>query len=426
MNVTINPGKLKGMVRVPGSKSAAHRALFCAAFADGKTLITGAGCSEDIQATLRAIEMLGAVSEEEDGGIIVTPVSLCGPDERRAFRLKMKQSGVSAEVRSFDCGESGTTYRFVLPLVGINGETTEIKMHGKLGERPVRELMRELAKKGMAFDMMRIKATAQGKLESGTFRLPGNVSSQFISALLTALPLVEGESRIEVEGPVSSEAYIEMTEDTVRMFGGKITREGNTFIVDPVSVYHSPGTVQVEGDWSSAAFWLTANALGSDIAVTGTDEASRQSDKAVTSLLPRILAGGSVIDVDACPDLLPVLSVAAAVSPGTTTFTGAGRLREKESDRLEASADMITALGGKALVQEDQLTVEGTGSEKGLGTLVGGTVNSCGDHRIAMSAAAAATVCSGPVTVTDAQSAAKSYPEFWNDYKALGGSLEEA
>ena len=348
------------------------------------------------------------------------------PGERRAFRLKMKQSGVSAEVRSFDCGESGTTYRFVLPLVGINGETTEIKMHGKLGERPVRELMRELAKKGMAFDMMRIKATAQGKLESGTFRLPGNVSSQFISALLTALPLVEGESRIEVEGPVSSEAYIQMTEDTVRMFGGKITREGNTFIVDPVSVYHSPGTVQVEGDWSSAAFWLTANALGSDIAVTGTDEASRQSDKAVTSLLPRILAGGSVIDVDACPDLLPVLSVAAAVSPGTTTFTGAGRLREKESDRLEASADMITALGGKALVQEDQLTVEGTGSEKGLGTLAGGTVNSCGDHRIAMSAAAAATVCSGPVTVTDAQSAAKSYPEFWNDYKALGGSLEEA
>ncbi len=426
MDLRIDTGRLKGAVNAPASKSMAHRALFCAAFADGETLIQGAGESEDILATLNAVEALGAVYRNNGGDILVRPVSLCGREERTKYELRMKMEGMPPGVHRFDCGESGTTLRFALPLLGLNGETGEIKMHGRLGVRPLRELIRELSHNGMAFDQSGHMICTQGKLRCGTYRLPGNVSSQYISALLTALPLADGPSRIEIEGPVSSAAYVNMTLEMVKLFGAEITREDHTFIIKPAGVYHSPGTVQIEGDWSSAAFWMTANALGSDVSVEGLKTDSIQPDREVNAILPRILAGGSVIDVDACPDLLPVLSVAAAVSPGTTTFAGAARLRAKESDRLEGAASVINALGGKAEAAGDQLIVEGTGKAGEIGTLRGGTVSACGDHRLAMSAAIAATVCEGPVNILGAETAAKSYPEFWNDYRALGGSAEES
>ena len=311
MNLQLKNNGLKGVVKVPGSKSMAHRALFCAAFADAETLVKGAGISEDIRATLRALEVLGAAYTQDGEDVLVRPVSMCGPKEQMKFRLRMRQEGMPPNVRAFDCGESGTTFRFVVPLLGIDGEITEIKMRGRLAERPVKDLLRELSKKGMAFDQMGYAFRAQGELRSGTYRLPGNVSSQYISALLTALPLVSGESRIEVEGAESSASYIDMTLDMVRRFGGKVVKEDQSYLIESVSCYHSPGTVSVEGDWSAAAFWMTAGALGADVTVQGVSEDSVQGDRVVKDLLPEITAGGAVIDVDACPDLLPVLAAAA-------------------------------------------------------------------------------------------------------------------
>lgn len=414
MRLTIHPGNLSGCVAAVSSKSQAHRAIFLAAFADRSTRIICRGISEDIEASLRAVEMLGAGVTRDEDELLITPAD---------------RSRTIAEMKRFDCGESGTTLRFVLPMIGVRGMTVNIRTHGRLGSRPLKELGRELTKQGMIFDQTAIATEALGRLAAGRFELPGNVSSQYISALLMALPMLDGPSEIVIDGPVSSEGYIEMTLKMMEVFGVTVERTDYGFKIEPAGSYRSPGEITVEGDWSAAAFWLTARALGSDIEVAGLQTDSEQGDRAVEALLERVSAGDAEIDIDPTPDLLPALAVAAAVTEGRTHFVNASRLRAKESDRLETTAAMLRELGAVCEVKEDALIVQG--SVKGTGgaadqtlcRLHGGEVNAAGDHRIAMSAAIAATVCDSEVTISGAESVAKSYPGFWEDYEALGGSV---
>lgn len=406
MKKIIQPTALSGTIPAVASKSQAHRAVFLAAFADRPTRILCADVAEDVDASLRAAQMLGAGVTRDEGAIAITPAD-------RSRRID--------EMKRFDCGESGTTLRFVLPMIGVRGMTANIRTHGRLGTRPLKELGRELTKNGMAFDQTGIATEALGQLRPGTFELPGNVSSQFISAMLMALPLLDGPSEIVIEGELSSAAYVDMTLEMMQRFGVQVKRQEDRFLIEPVTVYQSPGEIAVEGDWSAAAFWLAARALGSDVNVAGLNEDSAQGDRDAETLLVRISAGNAEIDIDPTPDLLPVLAVTAACTEGETHFVNAARLKDKESDRLASTAAMIRALGGACETGEDFLAVTGASG----GQLAGGTVDAAGDHRIAMSAAIAAVRSAGEVTVNGAEAVAKSYPRFWEDYAALGGQLTD-
>ncbi|MBQ6354500.1 MAG: 3-phosphoshikimate 1-carboxyvinyltransferase [Lachnospiraceae bacterium] len=405
MKVIIEPGKLSGHVRAISSKSQAHRVLFCAAFADRETLIRGLVRSDDIDATIRACEVLGADVNEGLEGITIVPVDRDNPRKRVYY-----SRGQMTNVRTIDIGESGTTLRFILPLLGIDGEMTEIQMHGRLSQRPMKELLRELAKKGMDSDQLGYALRTQNKLLHGAYRLPGNVSSQFISSLLIALPLLTRGSTLEITGDLSSSGYVDMTLDVLRMFGADIVLDDHVFVIHPIGTYRSPGEISIEGDWSAAACWIAARSLGSDVMVEGLSDASYQPDRAVNTLLRQIMAGDAEIDIDTCPDLLPVLAVAAAGADGYTRFVNAARLRMKESDRIDSTANMIRALGGVCETDADSLTV--TGRADGL---TGGTVETFGDHRIAMSAAIASTICREQVTINGAEAVTKSYPDFWKE-----------
>lgn len=402
MKVTIEPGKLSGCLKAVSSKSQAHRVLFCAAFSDHETLIKDLIRSDDIDATIRAVTALGARVDEEQEGFKIVPVNrkeICNAKDRMT------------DVRVIDIGESGTTLRFLLPLLGIDGIPTELKLYGRLGKRPMGELLSELSEKGMAFEQADCSLRTQNRLSPGMYRLPGNVSSQYISALLTALPLLTGESILEIRGDLSSAGYVDMTLDVLRRFGADIKLDHNRYGIKPVGAYDSPGEICIEGDWSAGAYWIAAQRLGSNVTVEGLSNTSYQPDRAVNSLLSRIMAGDAEIDIDACPDLLPVLAVTAAGVSGQTRFVNAARLRAKESDRLDTTAKMIRSLGGLCETEKDSFVV--TGKEEGLS---GGTVEACSDHRIAMSAAIASTICEKTVTINGADAVTKSYPDFWKDF----------
>ena len=410
MNLTVQPGKLRGTVTAPASKSQAHRAMICAAFSGGETHIICRGIPEDIKATARGLKALGAQVTFTEEGLSITPV---------------KTAACAGEkIRSFDCGESGSTLRFMIPLIGLDGSRTQITMRGRLKDRPMDVFINELTAHGMHFEKKDALLTVSGALESGTFTLPGNVSSQYISALLMALPLLKDPGELVVTTAESSAPYIDMTRDTMRAFGVHVTKEESRYILPAAGRYTSPGTYRVEGDWSNAAFWMAAAALGSDIEVTGVCDESVQGDRVVRDFTARILNPDTaeeetVIAIDASPDLLPVLAVTACASGRDTVFTGAGRLRDKESDRLASTEAMLRALGGDVTTTEDTMTVRSLGGEP----LSGGTVDACGDHRIEMSAAVAATIARGPVTIKGAGTMSKSYPAFWEDYRSLGGQF---
>ena len=254
--------------------------------------------------------------------------------------------------------------------------------------------------------------SVEGKLKPGDYYMDGGVSSQFITGLLFATSLLDGDSTIHILGKLESAPYVAMTQKAMAAFG--ISTED--FHVRGGQIYHSPGTVTVEGDWSNGAFFLAANALGSNIAMSKLNADSSQGDRAAAVLIPA-LTENITIDAADIPDLVPILSVVAGANKGAT-FTNIRRLRLKESDRVATVTEMLRSLGGSADATEDTLTIYGTG-------LTGGTVDSHNDHRIAMAAAIAATVCSRPVTILDAEAVNKSYPTFWDEYRKLGGNYEQ-
>ncbi len=413
MNRIVLPGQRSGSVRIPASKSQAHRLLICAALGEGQTEIRCDGISADIAATMACLNALGAKIACEGERITVEPIG-----------------AVPNGLCELPCGESGSTLRFLLPLCGALGAEAVFLMQGRLPERPLAPLDAVLREQGMTIRQEGGRLCCSGRLTPGDYSLPGNVSSQYISGLLMALPLLEGESRLQVTGPVASAGYIAMTEDALNLAELGFEKDGWRYRIPGHQRSCLPTSLSVEGDWSNAAFFLAAGALSDrGVRVCGMNPASSQGDRAVLEILRRFGADISVekeridtrrgalcaVDIDAepIPDLIPVLSVVAACAEGETHIRNAGRLRLKESDRLQSTAALLTALGGDVTEGEDSLTIRGRRS------LNGGTVDSFGDHRIAMAAAVAACLCTEPVTVLGGECVRKSYPRFWDDWEGL-------
>ena len=411
MDLQITPKKLSGPVTPPPSKSQAHRLLIAAALSGGVSVLRGLAGSDDIRATRRCLAALGAGMEDLPDG---------------SLRVHGLGHGIvtAPPFATLDCGESGSTLRFLIPVALLVQGEASFTGHGRLMERPLRPYEDLFQEKGVAWDLTDGLLTVNGgrgydapALDPGEYRLPGNVSSQFFTGLLFALPLLDGDSALVSTTPLESRDYLEMTRQALAAAG--ITSQWadeNTLLV-PGRQKYQPFAAAVEADWSQAGFWYAADFLDSRVDIRGLNPDSAQGDKVVSELYWRLARPGDAeIDVSGCPDLLPPLAVMAAVRSGATRFTNAARLRMKESDRLSTAAALLTALGGQAEEGPDFLTVHG-------GPLSGGTVDCANDHRIAMAAAIAATACAGPVTVRGAECVKKSYPDFWEVYRSLGGDI---
>ncbi len=395
MDITIYPKKLSGTIYAIPSKSQAHRLLICSAFSDNKTLLTCPQTNQDIEATADCLRALGAEITRTENGYQVTPAA------------NIPDSAI------LNCRESGSTLRFMLPIAGALGVNATFQMSGRLNSRPLSPLWEEMERMGCTL----IRPTSNtilctGKLNAGHYQIDGSVSSQFISGLLFATALIDGESTLEITGRIESAPYIKMTQQALSAFGIS-TFNGQVSGSFP---FHSPGNLDVEGDWSNGAFFLAASAMGSSVTVEGLHNDSAQGDRAVVDALIALAEQATISAAD-IPDLIPILSVVSATKNGAV-FTDIQRLRLKESDRVASVISMLNALGICAKATQSTLTVF-------PGTLKGGTVDSCNDHRIAMSAAIAATVATDPVTIIGAQCVAKSYPSFWEEYGRLGGNYEQ-
>lgn len=412
MTRTVAPGPRAGVIQIPASKSQAHRMLICAALSREPSRLILDGFSADIEATMQCLEALGARCEETANGLSVTPVGVCPAQAR------------------LDVGESGSTLRFLLPVLGALGVQAEIRMHGRLPERPLSPLWEVLEAHGMRLQQDGTILHTDGQLIAGDYSLPGNVSSQFISGLLFALPLLGGNSTLTVTGALQSARYVSMTEQALAEAGILTKKDGPVWQIGGGQRYASPAVQTVEGDWSNAAFFLCMGALSATgVTVTGLNSTSLQADRAITEILVRFGAEltvsedavtvrrgvlhGITLDAGPIPDLVPVVSCLAALCDGETRVENAARLRLKESDRLQTTAALLSALGGSVRELPDGLIISGRGR------LSGGTADACGDHRIAMSAAMAACCCEGPVTVSGSECVAKSYPAFWEDFASL-------
>ena len=395
MDITITPGLLSGQLTAIPSKSQAHRLLICAAFADGPTDIICPETNRDIAATADCLNALGADIRRTRDGYAVTPIS------------------VPPTGATLNCCESGSTLRFMLPVAGSLGVATVFKMEGRLPQRPLSPLWEEMERTGCKLRFISDhELLCEGQLRPGDYCIDGGVSSQFITGLLFALSLLDGDSTIHINGQLESKPYVDMTLKAMAQFG--VHAEG--FRIKGGQVYRSPGKLTVEGDWSNGAFWLAAKALGSSIEISNLNYDSLQGDRAVVEILRKLDKGAPGISAKDIPDLVPILAVTAAVKHGAV-FTDIRRLRLKESDRVASTVAMLESLGGKAEASEDTLIVYPA-------QMTGGTVDACNDHRIAMAAAIAATRCAGPVTILGAECVKKSYPKFWEEYARLGGNYE--
>lgn len=419
MDLIIKNSQLSGNVQIPASKSVAHRAYICAALASTPTDIYCNSDSVDIRATRECLTLLETARTAPSSDILL------------------------------DCKESGSTLRFLLPLACVLTQRFGRPVHftgaDYLAKRPLSPLVEELCAHGAAISSPRtFPLTVSGELTSGIYTLPGNISSQYISGLLLALPLLSGDSEIHITGSRESVSYIGLTLAMQKTFGISITETDYGYFVPGGQTYVSPGTLTIEADWSSAAFWLAAGTIGATAPVlTGLSLQSAQGDRAVLQILENFGANilhtedgitiqkptalhGTVVDASDVPDLIPVLSIVAAHAEGKTEFINAGRLRIKESDRIVSTEELLQRLGVKTESTHDTLTVYGlsqSSCDTTDPTLV--AVRSFNDHRIAMSAAIAATVANRPLLLSQAESVSKSYPTFYEHYKSLGGQFQE-
>lgn len=401
MRVEIQPGSLSGTIQAVSSKSHAHRLLIAAALSGNQAPVNIRTTSRDIEATMSCLDRL------------------------------------EQEIPVLDCGESGSTLRFMLPVAMALKDEAVFLGSGRLPQRPLSPLREEMEAHGCSFTTGGHEiCNVKGRLQAGTFTLPGNISSQYITGLLFALPLLDEDSEIIITTPLESGKYVDMTLDVLKQFGIGISIEYNNdcpvYKIPGGQKYIMNGPVSAEGDWSNIAFWVIAGILGgSGIACRGLNSGSAQGDKAIAELASHM--GGNIlqnsdeltacpnqlnaieIDASGIPDLVPILAVAAATANGTTRICNAGRLRIKESDRLAAMHDCLSRLGADITEETDGLII------RGVPALSGGTVDGYNDHRIVMAMTIASIISNGPIIIEGAGAVNKSYPAFFEDFKALGG-----
>jgi len=439
MKLTITPTRLQGAITPPPSKSHAHRLLICAGLSGGYSTVTNISQSKDIQATLRCLAAMGMLAESAgDESLRVTGLGHSIPQYR------------DGHLPMFDCCESGSTLRFMIPIALAVMGGGVFTGQGRLMERPQQPYFDIFREKGIFFEQVAGRLTVEGELRSGTYTLPGNVSSQFVTGLLFALPLLDGDSEIVLTTELESRGYVDITRDAMRQHGVEVKLTKRGFLIPGSQRYRSADT-SVEADWSQAGFWYAAKAVGNDVTVTGMRRESLHMDRMVVDY-SEMIAGkpwkggvrvpiyavnterqredtapvdmptgqGVSLDVRHVPDLVPPLAAMGALMDGTLHIKNAGRLRIKESDRLATVTATLNALGAKVEEQSDGLIIHGQPELPG-----GVTIDCCNDHRIAMMAAVAATRCRGPVTLIGAECVSKSYPGFWDDYRKLGGIIHE-
>lgn len=406
-----------GRVSAIASKSELHRALIAASLCDEPTELIFRGISEDVLATVRCLSALGADIRTSEGGYC-------------AFRGRTPRFALA------DAGESGSTLRFLIPIAAVFGVDATFIGHGRLGSRPLSPLVDQLVSHGVLIEGQGLPLRVCGRPSAGRYEIAGNISSQFVSGLLLALPMLGKASEIVLTTPLESAPYVDLTLSVLSAFGVLWQREGNEFKLADGATYRSPGIYVIEGDWSNAAFHLVLGALGESVTVKGLNPNSLQADRAILKALA--LAGAKIgiagdeitvsrpdrlsafdFDVSSCPDLFPVLSVLAAGADGESRLYGGARLRHKESDRIASTLAMLTALGAKVEATEDGMIVHGGRM------LSGGCVDSAGDHRIVMASAVARSLCREEVVILGADAVSKSYPTFFDDYAALKGESHE-
>jgi 3-phosphoshikimate 1-carboxyvinyltransferase len=403
MKLKLSPARLQGDITPPPSKSQAHRAVIAAALAKGTSRVAPLSSSMDILATLGAVESLGASYEKKTGVITGRGASYIKADV----------------LPQIDCAESGSTLRFLIPIALAAAGGGTFFGRGRLMQRPQEPYFAIFREKGIFYRQEKDSLTVQGLLPPGRYSLPGDVSSQFVTGLLFALPMVEGDSEIEITTPLQSREYVTMTLDVLEQFGIQIRQEDMQHFWIPGGQQYRAADQVVEADASQAAFFAAARALGHPITILGLNPDSKQGDRVIFPILKQLQAKGlQEVDVSQCPDLVPAIALAAALRQGeTTVLSNAARLRAKESDRLAAVTRQLNALGAQVTEGPDFLKIQG------VSAIRGGVADSENDHRIAMMLAIGAASAEDDVILTGAESVQKSYPDFWSEYVRLGGKI---
>ncbi|MCM1298140.1 MAG: 3-phosphoshikimate 1-carboxyvinyltransferase [Firmicutes bacterium] len=395
-NIEITPSLLSGRLVVPPSKSISHRALICAALAKGKSEIVNLLDCADTNATAEVLKALGAKITKKGN---ITAV----------YGIENPNGNIIA-----DCCESGSTLRFLIPVAAALGCSAQFDGRGKLPERPITPYFTELEKNGIIFEAKKMPYKISGQLKSGEFSLAGDISSQFITGLLLALPLLKGDSEISITSTLQSKPYVNITIDELKRFGIEVEETQRGYYVKGGQAY-KPCNTEIEADMSQAAFFVAANALGSDIEIKGLNPKSLQGDRAILDIVKESKGNAFNVDASQIPDLVPILTVLATFSKGISHITNCGRLRIKECDRMAAISAELNKLGAKITENHDNLIIEG------VDNIHGGECETYNDHRISMSLAIASTRATEPVILKNAECVSKSYPDFFEDFRSIGG-----
>ena len=423
MEIKIIPTKLKGEIGIPPSKSYSHRAIIAAALAGGESNIENLNFSVDIQTTTDIMKNFGAKIEQ-------------GEDY---LKIIGNSGEMVSENNYIQCNESGSTIRFIIPLALTkdNGQLT-IDGKGKLVERPLDTYYKIFEKQDIEYKTTngKLPLYIKGEIKPDTFETEGNISSQFITGLLYTLPLLDDDSKIIIKNNLESKGYIDLTLEILKLAGIEITNNDYKSFDIKGNQKYSAFDYTVEGDYSQAAFWIVAGILGDEMNCKNIYKDSLQGDKEIIEIVQRmgtmleiseksvkVFPGktkGTVIDISQCPDIGPILTVLAALSEGETRIINAERLRIKESDRITSIKTELNKLGAKIEEDGDSLIIQGVSEFEG-----GVSVDSWNDHRIAMALAIASTKCKYPILITGASAVRKSYPNFWNDFVAMGGKIGE-
>lgn len=417
MKVKITPSTTQGTVRIPASKSMAHRAIICASLAQGTSLVSNITYSKDIEATISCMEKLGAKIEKHEDSCTVI-----GTD------IRLPSGNIEC-----DCSESGSTLRFLIPIAAMSNAHVTMIGHGRLMKRPMEVYENIFKEQGLLFEQTDT-IQIQGPLKSQDFEIRGDISSQFITGLMFVLPLLEQDSTLHILPPFESKSYVALTIQMLSRFGIKIEEVDDFTYRIPGQQTYQPNNVSVEGDYSQMAFFAVLAALQSSLTCENMDPNSKQGDKAILDFVQN--AGATVnentivhnelhaqtMDVANCPDLGPILCVLASYSKGTTQIINAKRLRMKESDRIEAMEQELKKWNVDISSTEDTITITGK-DEYQSDSIV--EIHGHNDHRIVMAMTVFGLCAKSECIIDDAQAITKSYPVFFEDIQSIGGKVEE-